>query len=162
MYAKRKSVIMVQQPVICITIWKRGMFNFVLSNYQSIKRMNKGLIETAEEIMELSLKKFRWKISGQIDKLAEIVDERFVFVHHNGDTVMKDEWISELKAKALVYQKVEPQDHMVEVYGNLAILVGKAWFTLGNSIFYRLAYTEVYVNDESKWKLVNLHTTLYN
>jgi hypothetical protein len=124
--------------------------------------MDKTLIGTAEDIMELSLKKFEWKISWQIDELAEIVDERFLAVNQNGCTTTKDEWISELKSKGLVYQKVEPQDHMVEVYGNMAILVGKAWFTLSTREFYRLAYTEVYVNDESNWKLVNLHTTLYN
>ena len=48
------------------------------------------------------------------------------------------------------------------MYGNTAVLVGKAAFTVNGGSVYNLVYTEVYTKKNGKWKLVNLHTTSGN
>ena len=119
-------------------------------------------IDVAEELMELSLEKFRWKTNEQFDKVAELFDDHLQFVHLTGHTTTKSQWLAQLRTKTFVYNKIEPQEHMVEVYGNTAVLVGKAWFTVNGGSMYKLIYTEIYTKKEGKWKLVNLHTTSYH
>lgn len=115
-----------------------------------------------EEILELSLDKFRWKTTGQIDKVANLFDDELVFVHITGQLTSKAAWIAQLKSKSFVYDKIEPQNHDAKVYGNTAVLVGRAWFTVNGGSLYKLVYTEVYVKKNGEWKLVNLHTTSYH
>ncbi len=115
-----------------------------------------------EEILELSLQKFKWKTTGQIDKVANLFDDDLFFVHLTGHITSKTEWINQLKAKSFVYTKIDPQEHHATLYGNVAVLVGKAWFTVNGGSIYKLIYTEVYTKKNNEWKLVNLHTTSYN
>lgn len=114
-----------------------------------------------EEVLELSLEKFRWKTTQQIDKVANLFDDDLTFIHITGNLTNKAEWIAQLKNKSFVYNKIDPQEHHAKVYGNTAVLVGRAWFTVNGDSIYKLIYTEVYAKKNNEWKLVNLHTTSY-
>lgn len=127
-----------------------------------IKETMQDTIDVVTEILELSLEKFRWKTTGQIDKVANLFDDELIFVHITGNRTSKTEWIAQLKSRSFAYHKIDPQEHSAKVYGNTAVLVGKAWFTVNGSSIYKLIYTEVYVKKNSEWKLVNLHTTSYD
>ena len=114
---------------------------------------------TASEILDLSLEKFRWKTSGKIDLLADLFDDEMVFVHITGHITTKEDWINQLKTGRFVYNTIEQKEASVKVYGNTAVLVGKAKFTVNGGSVYHLVYTEVYTKKNNQWKLVNLHTT---
>ncbi|MBF9252936.1 nuclear transport factor 2 family protein [Pontibacter sp. 172403-2] len=114
---------------------------------------------TAAEILELSQDKFRWKTEGQVDKVADLFDDELVFVHITGQITTKADWINQLRTGRFVYNKIVQKEASVKVYGNTAVLVGKASFTVNGGSVYKLVYTEVYTNKNGKWKLVNLHTT---
>lgn len=117
------------------------------------------MIITESEILQLSLDKFHWKTSGQIDRIEELFDDELIFIHLTGQVTTKAEWIRQLRAKSFVYQKIEQKEASVKVYGDAAVLVGKANFTINSGSVYRLIYTEVYNRKNNRWKLVNLHTT---
>jgi hypothetical protein len=114
---------------------------------------------TEKEILDLSLEKFRWKTTGKFDLLADLFDDELVFVHLTGHITTKADWINQLKTKRFVYNKIEQKEASAKVYGNTAVLVGKATFTVNGGSVYKLVYTEVYTKKNDKWKLVNLHTT---
>jgi hypothetical protein len=103
-----------------------------VNNY---KQNNGNTADLVEEILELSLEKFRWKTTGQIDKIANLFDDGLLFVHITGHITSKAEWIKQLKNKSFVYNKIEPQEHHAQTYGNTAVLVGKAWFTVNGVAF---------------------------
>jgi len=153
-----KSVIMVGNPVIGITTSLKIDETFVSLNQQ---RTMETPLTAVEEILELSLDKFRWKTTHQIDKVANLFDDELLFIHITGHVTSKAEWIKQLKNKSFVYDKIEPQEHHAQIYGNTAVLVGKAWFTVNGGSIYKLVYTEVYTKKNENWKLVNLHTTSY-
>ncbi|WP_416352066.1 nuclear transport factor 2 family protein [Undibacterium sp. RTI2.2] len=67
--------------------------------------------------------------------------------------------MKELKTGRFVYERIDQKEASVKVYGNTAVLVGKATFVVNGNNIYKLIYTEVYVKKSEKWKLVNLHTT---
>ena len=114
-----------------------------------------------QEILTLSTDKFRWKTTGNIDAVADLFDDELVFVHLNGHISSKQEWIAELRAKRFVYNTIALQEAAAKVYGDTAVLVGKARFDVtmsGRKGTYHLVYTEVYTRKNGQWKLVNLHT----
>lgn len=113
------------------------------------------------EILRLSLQKFQWKTTGQFDRVADLFDDELVFVHITGHTTTKADWIRQLKNGSFVYNKIEQKEASAKVYGDTAVLVGKAKFTVNGGSVYHLIYTEVYTRKKDKWKLVNLHTTSY-
>ena len=114
---------------------------------------------TEKEILDLSLEKFSWKTTGKFDLLADLFDDELVFVHLTGHITTKADWINQLKTKRFVYNNIEQKEASAKVYGNTAVLVGKATFTVNGGSVYKLVYTEVYTKKNDKWKLVNLHTT---
>ncbi|PWS27535.1 hypothetical protein DHW03_08025 [Pedobacter yonginense] len=122
--------------------------------------MNKT-INLKEQILELSLEKFRRKTFGQIDRVADLFDDGLEFTHLTGRMTSKSEWILQLRAKTFIYNKVKPQEHRVEVYGDMPVSVGKAWFTVNDGRIYKLIYTEVYTIKMGEWKLVPLYTRSY-
>lgn len=114
------------------------------------------------EILRLSQEKFNWKTRGQLDLLADLFDDDLVFIHLTGSVTTKDAWIKELRTKRFVYERIDQKDASVKVYGDTAVLVGKAAFVVNGGSVYKLIYTEVYTKKNDKWKLVNLHTTSTN
>lgn len=135
----------------------RLTFILLLSILWSVELFAQSAIE--KEILELSQEKFRWKTSGKFDLLADLFDDELVFVHITGRITTKDDWINQLKTGRFVYNKIEQKEASVKVYGNTAVLVGKAKFTVNGGSEYHLVYTEVYTKKKNQWKLVNLHTT---
>ncbi|MBL0358222.1 MAG: nuclear transport factor 2 family protein [Chitinophagaceae bacterium] len=111
------------------------------------------------EILNLSKEKFRWKTAGNIDPIEDLFDDELVFVHITGNITTKKEWISQLRSKSFVYNKIKLKEASVKVYGSTAVLVGNATFTVNGGSVYPLVYTEVYTKKNNQWKLVNLHTT---
>jgi ketosteroid isomerase-like protein len=116
---------------------------------------------TQTEILNLSKDKFRWKTEGKIDSVADVFDDDFVFVHINGVIQSKEDWIKELKSRRFIYNKIDVKQASVKTFGATVVLVGKATFTVtihGHTASYNLVYTEVYVKENNKWKIVSLHT----
>jgi ketosteroid isomerase-like protein len=116
------------------------------------------------EIIRLSAEKFRWKTERQIDRVEDIFDDDLIFVHLNGNITSKNEWISQLRSGRFIYNAIEVKEVSAKSYGDAAVLVGKAEYTVTMTGFrskYRLVYTEVYAKKDGRWKLVNLHTCSY-
>jgi hypothetical protein len=113
---------------------------------------------TEDQIHALSVEKFRWKTEGHFDELADLFDDHLVFVHLTGHITSKQEWMSQLRSRAFVYDRIDLKEASVRAYGGSAVLVGKATFVVNGGSVFPLVYTEVYVRKDGDWKLVNLHT----
>jgi hypothetical protein len=121
-------------------------------------RMEKILEETEQEIIELSAEKYRWYTEQQIGKVEDLYDDSLIFVHLNGHISSKKEWVGEMRSGSFVYDRINIREASAKVYGNTAVLVGKATFVVNGGSKYNLAYTEVYTKKSNAWKLVNVHT----
>jgi hypothetical protein len=116
------------------------------------------------EILALSLAKFRWKTSGEIDRVEELFDDELHFVHITGHVSSKQEWIDELRSGRFVYETIEPKGASVAMKDGEAVLSGRAIFTVRigrHRGVYRLQFTETYVRKGGAWKLRGLLTSTY-
>jgi hypothetical protein len=101
-----------------------------------------------KDVLALSLAKFGWKTSGDIGRLTDLFDEELRFVHITGHVSSKEEWIEEMRSGRFVYERIESMGASVEMRHDIAVLSGKAVFTVrmgGHRGSYRLQFTENYV-----------------
>lgn len=143
--------------IILIIVFVYAIAAYSQTNKSTNKMDNSTQME--QEILDLSLEKFKWKTEGKVDLVEDLFDDELIFVHLTGNITTKKEWISQMRSKSFVYNKIELKEHSAKVYGNTAVLVGKAKFTVNGGGVYNLVYTEVYTRKNNKWQLVNLHTT---
>jgi hypothetical protein len=114
----------------------------------------------SQAIIDLHKKKFSWLINRNYDSLLALFDDRVMYIHSNGMTETKSEVIKNLKDEVIAYSKSDVLESQVRIYENSAIVTGKGTFAgkaRGNSFELNLLYTEVYIRDGRKWKLVSRH-----
>lgn len=114
-----------------------------------------------QEIIQVSKNKFRWMIEMKLDSLADVLDDRLMFIHSNGWTENKQALIQDIKSGKLRYQSIEVRDLLVRIYPKTAILTGKGNFKVlldGNELEINLSFTEVYVLKKNRWLLASRHS----
>jgi predicted RNA-binding protein with PUA domain len=121
-----------------------------------------GLAQAKPEqlVLDLSKKKFDWLINKQYDSLELLLDDQLKYIHSNGWVQSKKEVFEDSRSGKLVYQKIEITESAVRRYDNTAIVTGKGKFSgigNGNSFAMELAYTEVYVKSNNRWRLASRH-----
>jgi hypothetical protein len=121
-----------------------------------------GLYAQSSEqaVLDLSKKKFGWMIRLSYDSLESALDDRLLFVHSNGWTETKEEFIQDIKSGKLRYVDINVTEANARMYSGTAIVVGKGNFKVlldGNELVITLYYTEVYVWKNDKWLLASRH-----
>lgn len=113
-----------------------------------------------KSILELSKNKFQWMITKNYDSLERLFDDRLQFVHSNGWTENKQEFIADIKSGKLLYTNITVTEAVARVYSNSAVIIGRGKFLVkleGKDMEFDLKYTEVYVQQRGKWLLASRH-----
>ena len=113
-----------------------------------------------QAVLDLSKKKFGWMTRLSYDSLESALDDRLLFVHSNGWTETKEEFIQDIKSGKLRYVDINVTEANARMYSGTAIVTGKGNFKVlldGNEIVINLYYTEVYVWKNDKWLLASRH-----
>ena len=117
--------------------------------------------QSAEQVvLTLSKNKFGWMIRMKYDSLQSALDDRLMFVHSNGWTENKQEFIQDIKSGKLRYTNIQVLEATARIYPSTAIVTGKGKFQVtleGNNLELNLSYTEVYVQKDGKWLLASRH-----
>ncbi len=111
-----------------------------------------------QEIIDLSKQKWQWMADKKVDSLGTLFDEKAVFVHMGGSWG-KDQEINVIKSGNIWYKKAEVYGASVNRIGNTAILLNDIDLVAvvgGNEVINPFMVTEVYTNQNGKWKLGSL------
>ncbi len=114
--------------------------------------------KSEQEILQLSKDKWRWMADKNVDSLGALFDEKAVFVHMGGSWG-KDQEINVIKSGNIWYKKAEIYGASVNRVGNTAILLNDIDLVAvvgGNEVINPFMVTEVYTNQNGKWKLGSL------
>lgn len=112
------------------------------------------------EILRLVHSKFEWFKTHQYDSITALVDENLQYIHSNAWVESARDIIENLKTGKLVYKKVDLDEVKVRLIDQTAVVTGRGWFegiNAGSPFAVRLLFTEVYVQQHGRWKLVNRH-----
>lgn len=121
-----------------------------------------GQSKVESEVLKVSKDIFRWEVAGQIDSLANLLEDKLVVVGSTGMKRSKDEYVDNLKNGKPVHNKIDVQENSATVNGTTAIVVGKGVFdvtTNGSQVTFHLSYMEVFINKDKGWKLIALYSS---
>ncbi|MBP7397563.1 MAG: nuclear transport factor 2 family protein, partial [Flavobacterium sp.] len=111
-----------------------------------------------QEIIALSKQKWQWMADKDVDKLTPLFDDKSVFVHMGGSWGKTQE-INVIKGGGIHYKKADILEVSVNIIGNTAILLNKITLLAvvgGNEVTNPFIVTEVYVKENTTWKLGSL------
>ena len=111
--------------------------------------------ETEQEIIELSKNKWQWMADKEGDKLAELFDDKAVFVHMGGSWG-KEREVDIIRSGGIWYKNAEIHKVSVELINDTAILLNRITLTAevgGNEVTNPFEVTEVYIKKADGWKL---------
>ncbi|GAA4454538.1 hypothetical protein GCM10023189_21160 [Nibrella saemangeumensis] len=111
-----------------------------------------------QEVTNLSKEKWQWMADKNVDKLDALFDEKSMFVHMGGSWG-KGRELEVIKSGMIHYKKAEVYSVTVNMIGNTAILLNDIDLVAvvgGNEVVNPFMVTEVYVNQNGKWKMGSL------
>ena len=120
---------------------------FLLFNTESAKAQSPGKVE--QQIITLSKDKWQWMADKNVDKLAQLFDDKAKFVHMSG-TWKKDEELDIIKTGSIWYKKADVHDVAVELFDDTAIIWSR--ITLSAMVRSNEANTEFTVTEVYKKK----------
>ncbi|MEQ1675900.1 MAG: nuclear transport factor 2 family protein [Chitinophagaceae bacterium] len=136
-----------------------GLFLLLLSVQWSYAQQTKENPSPAEqEIISLSKQKWLWMSDKNVDSLTVLFDEKSMFVHMGG-TWGKEREVDIIKNGFIWYKRAEVYSVSVRFFGNMAILLNDIDLVAvvgGNEVTNPFMVTEVYFNENGKWKLGQL------
>ena len=114
-----------------------------------------------QELINLSKQKWQWMSERKVDSLDALFHEKAVFVHM-GATMTKTQELEVIKSGAIQYKTVEIQEASVRFIDKTAVVLNKIRLVAvvgGNEVTNPFMVTEVYVQQNSNWKLASLSFT---
>lgn len=129
-----------------------GLLMFMLFASNSYAQNASG---AEQEIITLSKQKWQWMADKNVDKLEPLFDDKSVFVHMGGSWGKTQE-INVIKSGGIHYKKADILEVTVNIIGNTAILLNKITLLAvvgGNEVTNPFIVTEVYVKENTTWKL---------
>jgi hypothetical protein len=114
-----------------------------------------------QEVINLSKEKWRWMSERNVDSLDALFHEQAVFVHMGGN-MTKERELSVIKSGGIHYKKADIHEVSVNIIGATAILLNRITLQAvvgGNEVTNPFVVTEVYVQQDNRWKLASLSFT---
>jgi hypothetical protein len=173
---KPKTAILVRESAICITSKMIKPATFAIIYYyhyfkiNNMKRIILPLImlllsvqtfaqnAIEEEVKTLSKQKWQWMADKNVDSLNLLFDDKSMFVHMGGSWGKTQE-LNVIKGGGIHYKKAEVYSVIINIIGNTAILLNDIDLIAvvgGNEVTNPFMVTEVYVNENGKWKMGSL------
>jgi hypothetical protein len=139
-------------------IVKSSIKAFTLVFFVSVLTVTFSLAQSTaseQQIIKLSRDKWQWMAEKNVDKLAQLFDDKAKFVHMSG-TWKKDEELEIIKTGSIWYKKADVHDVAVELFDDTAIIWSRITLesmVRGNEAKVEFTVTEVYKRVGSDWKM---------
>ena len=137
------------------TVWLQKLTD---EEYFSGKTILTDSSKIEQEIIQLSRQKWQWMADKNADTLSELFHEKSMFVHMGGSWG-KEREIDVIKSGGIWYKHAEVYSASVNFIGNTAILLNDIDLVAvvgGNEVINPFMVTEVYINENGKWKMGSL------
>jgi len=121
----------------------------------------KDAAEVDDALLKLSKDKWGWMSERKVEDLEALFHEKAVFVHMGG-TMSRTQELEVIKSGTIQYKKAEIQEATVRVIGPTAIVLNKIRLLAvvgGSEVTNPFVVTEVYVQQDGKWRLASLSFT---
>lgn len=117
---------------------------------------------TDKEVLALEDKRFAAMIGKDWQTLNGLLHEELLYTHSSGVMDTKAVWMDAMKAGRTVYKAVKNSDRKVRLYGDNALVTGKAQIEAevnGQAKTLTLCYLNVWIKTPQGWKFVAWQST---
>lgn len=114
-----------------------------------------------QKVIQLSKQKWSWMADRNVEALEALFHEKSVFVHMGGSWGKAQE-LDIIKGGGIHYKQADIHEVSVNIMDNTAVLLNRITLLAvvgGNEVTNPFMVTEVYVQQESSWKLASLSFT---
>lgn len=116
------------------------------------------LTQLEQQLIELSRRKWEWMAERNLSELEKLFHEQAVFVHMGGNLDRVQE-LEVIRSGKIHYKHAEVRDVSVRIFGRTAIVLSGIRLLAvvgGKEVTNPFMVTEVYLNEDGGWKLVQL------
>lgn len=122
--------------------------------------MNQDAIR--REIHALEDRRYEAMLAGDADILEQLLGDGLVYTHSSGTTDTKTTYIEGVKANKLTYRAIERLQEHIQVYGDTAVVTGRAHLEVlidGVPRQANLRYIAVWVKASQGWQTLAFQAT---
>jgi ketosteroid isomerase-like protein len=121
------------------------------------------MADTDQEIRAHEDQRFQAMVAGDGTALEKLLHDGLVYTHSSSSVDSKASFIDAVVSRRSGYQKIERSDEQIRVYGDSAVVTGRAQITLQNASGNRvlnLRYTDVWVKSGAGWQMAAWQSTM--
>jgi ketosteroid isomerase-like protein len=118
--------------------------------------------QAEQEIRQRETRRFEALVRGDTASLEEIMADDAIYTHATGVVETKAEYLAKMKSGEVRYESFAPEQLQVRIYGTAAVLTGIAGVKAhvgGEVRNLRLLFTDVYVKQGDRWRMVAWQST---
>ena len=118
--------------------------------------------QAEQEIRQRETRRFEAIVQGDVAALEDILSDDLSYTHATGVFETKAEFIGKLKSGQLKYESLTPEDIRVRTYGSTGVVTGVARVKVrvtGEALSFRMRFTDVYVKQADRWRMVAWQAT---
>jgi ketosteroid isomerase-like protein len=121
------------------------------------------MADTEAEIRAHEDRRFQAMVAGDGPALEKLLHDGLVYTHSSASVDSKASFIDAVVSRRSGYQKIERPEEQVRVYGDAAVVTGRARIELQNAGGQRvlnLRYTDVWVKGPEGWQMAAWQSTM--
>ena len=137
------------------TLWV-VLFSFVFAGQVG------GKDNVESQIRQVENRRIQAMVKADTGELNQVLADDLTYTHSSGQVDSKVQLVESLKSGARKYQAIEPEDVKVRVYGDTAIVTGKAKLktvSKGQESNFQVRFTDVYAKKNGHWQMVAWQST---
>ena len=118
--------------------------------------------QAEQEVRELELRRFKALTDQDTAALDQILSDGLTYTHSSAHVDTKATYIALIRSGELKYVSIVPDELKVRVYGNAAVITGRAEFkseSHGQAATMQLRFTDTYVRQNGRWQMVAWEST---
>ncbi len=120
------------------------------------------LTDPRQEILAADARRFAAMVQGNLTALEGLLTEDLTYTHSNGQVETRAQLLEGIRSGTLRYLAAEPSGAVVRVYGETAIVTGRADLRVsaqGRELTVPVQFTEVWVKSGGTWKMAAWQST---
>lgn len=118
--------------------------------------------QAEQEVRELELRRFKALTDQDTAALDQVLSDDLTYTHSSAHVDTKATYIASIRSGELKYVSIVPDELKVRVYGNAAVITGRAEFkseSHGQAATMELRFTDTYVRQNGGWQMVAWEST---
>jgi len=125
----------------------------------SVAQVKNASGKAEREIRQVEEKRREALLRGDTTTLDQIFADEYIVTNQSGGVRTKTQMISDLRSGALKFESADEDDVVVRVYGNTAVITGRATSKHEGRDSTQVRFTRVYVKRMGRWQAVTYQVT---